>query len=232
MVMERKISKEKYLLAAFITLAIFLLGMFLGLVIEGKRLGYMQSVADQQKLEFGSLQLQYQYITELGEEKSCPAVLATFEKYMETLVKSQERLTGYENDAKINKDEFRLLKQDYTQAELNFWLLSKKVKDICKKDVVNILYFYSSDTQCPDCEKQSFILSYLKQKFQDKLLVFAIDETLDIEPMVNILKETYNITKYPSLVIEDKTFSGFVENDAILKEICSHYSNKTIDECK
>jgi DNA-directed RNA polymerase len=231
MVMNREISKGKYLLAAIITLAIFLLGMLLGLVVEGKRVVYMQSFANQQKLEFGSLQLQYQYITELGQEKNCPAVLATFETYMETLVKAQNRLEDYEKDAKLDRNEFRLIKQDYTQAELNFWLLSKKVKEICKKDVVGILYFYSADTLCADCEKQSFVLSYLKDIFKDKLLVFAIDETLDIEPMVGILKETYNITEYPSLVIEDKAFSGFVENDAILREICSLYSEPP-GECK
>lgn len=229
--MVRSISRGKYLLAAVITVTIFLLGMFLGLVVESKRLGYMQDIASRQKLEFGSLQLQYQYISELAQEKSCPAILATFEEYMNTLVEAQERLENYEKEARIDRDEFRLLKQEYTQAELNFWLLSKKVKKVCEKEIVTVIYFYSADEICAECEEQSFILSYLKEVFREKLMVFAIDETLDIEPMVTILKETYGIEKYPSVIVEDTVFHGFTDNQEILDEICAHYS-EPIEECE
>lgn len=220
----------RYLLAAFITIIIFVLGMLLGMVIEEKRARYLTSIAEEQKLSLGSLQLQYQFISQLGEEKSCPAVTATFKRYMDTLVKTQERLENYEKDSKVNKDVFRLLKQEYTQAQLNFWLLAKKTRALCEKDVVSILYFYSSGENCPDCEEQAFVLSYLKQLLKDRLLVFSIDESLDIEPMVSILKNTFNITKYPTVIVEKEKIENLAAKEIILKRICKYYKTK-IDEC-
>jgi len=228
--MKREL-KGKYLLAAFITIVIFLLGMLLGMVVESKRVDYMSSVAEEQKLYFGSLQLQYQFMEQLGQEKNCPAASATFEKYMTTLVKAQERLEKYESDANLDNSEFRKLKQEYTQAEINFWLLSEKEKNICERDSASIIYFYSTDKNCADCDEQAFILSYLKQAFKDRLYIFTIDETLDIEPMVSILKGTYNITTYPSIVIEGKRFSGMTDKDTIVKEICKHYKSN-VSECE
>ncbi|MBW3023261.1 hypothetical protein KY308_04100, partial [Candidatus Woesearchaeota archaeon] len=86
--MKREL-KGKYLLAAFITLIIFLLGMFLGMVIEGKRTEMMGDSAQEQKLSYGSLQLQYQMISEFGQKGNCPAITATFEEYVKELVKAE-----------------------------------------------------------------------------------------------------------------------------------------------
>lgn len=226
----RTISRNTYIVAAFITLAIFLLGMFLGMVVETKRASYMSSIAEQQKLDLGSLQLQYQYIEQLGQEKNCPAVSATFEKYASNLASSQERLEKYQQDANIDQQEFLALKQEYTQSELSFWLLAKQTKQTCSRDVASILYFYSNNENCGQCSNQAFILSYLKQVFKDKLLVFSIDASLDIEPMVSILKNTYNITNYPTLIIENKKFEGLTSKEDIVKEICKQYTSN-VTEC-
>jgi len=227
---ERK-PEGRYFLAAFITIIVFTLGMLLGIVIESRRVTYIQSLAVEQKLDLGSLQLQYQFMSQLGEEKNCPAVETAFEKYTDTLVRTQERLENYEKDSKMNKENFRNLKREYTQAQLNFWLLAIKTKELCKKDKVSIIYFYSSSEKCPDCEEQAFVLSYLKQLLKDKLLVFSIDESLEEETMVKILKNTFNITKYPSLIVEKEKIEGLADKDLLLEKICGYYQTE-LEECK
>lgn len=218
--------KGKYLLAAFITVIIFLLGMFLGMVVEGKRSELLSSVIQQQKLSYNSLQLQYQLITEFGQQGNCPAVSATFEEYMKQLVSAQERLDKYQKDATVSKDTFAMLKQEYTQAEINYWILAKKTKEICGKDIVTILFFYTPEEQCARCNDQSFVLTYLKQLLKDKLLIFSFDSTLENEHLINILRNMYNITSYPALVIDDKSVQGMQDKDALLKEICSNFKEK------
>ncbi len=42
--LQRKISKEKYVIAAIITAAIFFMGFFLGLVVENKRVDVMSDL--------------------------------------------------------------------------------------------------------------------------------------------------------------------------------------------
>ena len=222
--------KGKYLIAGIITLLIFLLGMLLGLVMEGKRVTYIQTQAREQKLDFISLQLQYQLIEELSQQGNCPAVSATFDDFLLELARTEERLTEYQQDSKLNKKDFDFLKQEYVQAQVNYWLLAKKTKEICNRDVVNILYFYSPSEKCPQCDTQGFVLTYLKDLFKDKVLVFSFDSSFEDEKIIDLLIKTYNVTEYPSVVVEDKLISGFSSRDELLKEICPLYEEKP-EEC-
>ncbi len=223
--MQREM-KGKYLLAGFITALIFILGMLLGLVIEGKRADYIQNQGEAQKLDFISLQIQYQLISELSQQKNCPAVSATFDSYLKELMKTEERLIEYEKDATLNKKDFNVLKKEYVQAQVNYWMLAQKTKEICKNDFITILYFYAPTEHCSDCDNQGFVLTYLKQKLQDKILIFSFDSTFEDEPLIDMLIKTYNISEYPSLVIEENSTAGFHDSDAIMAKICPLYWEK------
>ncbi|MEM4336413.1 MAG: hypothetical protein QXG86_00205 [Candidatus Woesearchaeota archaeon] len=219
--------KGKYFIAAFITAAIFLLGMLFGMVIEGKRSDLLNGVVEEQKLFFGSLQLQYQLISEFEQQKNCPAVSATFEEYVKELVKAQERLDKYEKDSTgINKENFLMLKQEYTQAEINYWLLARKTKELCDRDFVTILFFYAPEEQCVYCNEQSFVLTYLKELLKEKVLIFSFDATLEKEPLIKMLINIYNIKNYPAIVVDGKPFEGLQDRDFILKLVCKEFKEK------
>ena len=223
--------KGRYLLAGFITLLIFLLGMLLGLVVEGKRVDYIQTQSKSQNLDFVSLQLQYQLISELSQERNCPAVSAAFNDFLKELGKTEERLIEYDKEATINKEDFALLKQEYVQAEVNYWMLAKRTKDVCKSDFVTLLYFYAPSEICKECDNQGFVLTYLKDKLKDKLLIFSFDSSFTNEQIIGMLTKTYNITAYPTLILENETVSGFHDSSYLMKEICKYYNN-TPEICK
>ena len=112
----RTLSKDKYIIAGFITLGIFLLGFFLGLAIEGKRVNYIESISRKQNLEFSSLQLQYAFIDQLSQEKNCLAVQKTFEHNINNLESTRIRLENFNRDATLNKNELGILKNEYVLA--------------------------------------------------------------------------------------------------------------------
>lgn len=227
----RKISREIYIVAALITLGVFLLGLLLGLVIEGKRTNYIESVSKEQNLDFSSLQVQYAFIDQLSQEKNCNAVAKTFEENIKNLESTRLRIESFDENAKLNKNEFDLLKRDYTLAQLRYWLLAKTTKELCGEDIVSILYFFSDDKECPNCNEQAFVLTYLKKLFKEKLLIFSFDSKFEKEPMINLLEKSYNITKYPALIIEGKKYEGFNGKEDILNTICKYYTSK-IETCK
>src|SRR3989344_3807045 len=105
----RTISKDKYIIAGAITIGIFLLGLFLGLVIEGKRLSYIESAGRKQNLDFSSLQLQYAFIDQLSQEKNCLAVQKTFEQNINNLESTRLRLENFDSDSTLNKKDFDVL---------------------------------------------------------------------------------------------------------------------------
>lgn len=222
----RGLNKERYIAAGAITLGVFILGLLLGLLIEGKRVSYIESMSRKQNLDFSSLQLQYAFIDQLSQEKNCLAVQKTFEQNINNLESTRIRLENFDTDAKINKDDFDLLKNEYLLAQIRYWLLAKRTRDLCDADIVNILYFFSDQKECPDCEKQAFVLTYLKKKFKDRLLIFSFDSKFEAEPMVPLLKNTYNVGRYPTVVVEDTPYAGFRDKDSLLREICGIYKQK------
>ena len=225
----RALSRDKYIIAGAITLGIFLLGLFLGLSIEGKRVNYIESVSRKQGLDFSSLQLQYAFIDQMSQEKNCMAVQKTFEQNINNLESTRIRLENFDRDATLNKNELDVLKNEYILAQVRYWLLAERTKKLCDADIVNILYFYSDQKECPECEKQAFVLTYLKKKFKDRLLIFSFDSKFESEPVITLLKNTYNASIFPTVVIEGKPKYGFVDKSTILKDICSYYTEKTGD---
>ena len=227
----RSLSRDKYIIAGIITSGVFLLGLLLGLTIEGKRVNYIESIARKQNLDFSSLQLQYAFIDQLSMENNCLAVQKTFEQNINSLESTRIRLENFDRDATLNKNELDILKNEYMLAQIRYWLLAERTRKLCGSDIVNILYFFSDEKECPNCEKQAFVLTYLKKKFRDRLLIFSFDSKFDNEPMVPLLKKTYNVTSYPTIVIESEPRKGFQDKDVILNEICNYYREKT-EECQ
>ncbi len=227
----RRLSKNNYLFAGAITVGIFLLGLFLGLAIEGKRVNYIESISRKQNLEFSSLQLQYAFIDQLSLEKNCLAVQKTFEQNINNLESTRIRLENFDRDATLNKNELDLLKNEYMLAQIRYWLLAERTRELCGSDIVSVLYFFSDEERCPDCDKQAFVLTYLKKRFKDKLLIFSFDSEFEQEQMVPLLKRTYGVSNYPTIVVEGKPKNGFQSKEAILKDICSYYKEKP-EDCK
>jgi hypothetical protein len=229
---ERKVSKEKYIFAFLVTAGIFALGLLLGLVIEQKRIDYVQFKDQQQTLSFNSLQLQYQFVDQFALNKNCDALSTTFEDNIRSLETTRGRIENYQRESTIKTEDFELLQREYMLAQIRYWLLAKQTKDICGSEFSTVLYFFADEEDCPQCNEQSFVLTYLKQKLGMNLLNFAFDGEYEAEPMVPLLKKVYGIEEYPAIVINGKTYNGFVDVKTVLKDICPTYKEVSIDLCE
>lgn len=229
--MKRDINKARYVVAIAMTLCIFLLGLMLGLIIEDKRIRLSQAEDAIQKLDYRSMQIQYEYINQLGIENDCPAILEAFDENLNNLESSRIRLENYLQNSKINKDDFNRIKRDYTISQIQYWLFAKKKAQICDSDEVSILYFFAEDKVCPDCNEQSFVLTYLKKLFGSKILIFSLNTNFTQEPMIDLLELSYNVTEYPTMLIGNKKIKGLVDKEGMLELICPMYSEE-VKECR
>ena len=121
-----------------------------------------------------------------------------------------DKLSQTENDRGANDADVVYLKKYYTLLEIKDYLLSTKLVEKCgsAKKPVFIIYFYSNKGDCPDCEREGYVLTRLKEKYPE-LRVYSFDYNLDLSA-VDSMKRIYKITSsLPALVIEDKTYIGF-----------------------
>ncbi len=229
--MRKKINVQRHVVALILTLAFFVIGILIGGLLTNERLRYLQDKSAEQSIDFESLQTQYLYVSLFKENQSCPVVAETFAANVKNLEDTRKELESFIRRSQINQHKYDLLKRQYIIAQIRYWLLAQSTQKVCDRDIVTVLYFFSNPTQCPDCGSQGVILTYLKKIFGDQLLIFSFDGDLDREPFIPILKKVYNLTAYPTLIIEGSQYRGLQKKDELLKEICKRYKNEYA-ECK
>lgn len=222
MAVNRKFYWGKHIVALLITSLLFIIGLLIGLKISDSRLGLLQDFNEQQKADFESLQLQYAYLT--ASNSSCPAFKQALEQSVGNLENARVKLENYIQTAS-NSENFLTQKRTYMLAEIRYWLLAREAEKACGKDTVNLLFFYQDDETCDKCSTQGYVLTSLKDTFHNHLLIFSLDATSD-EPMVTIIKNVYNITNTPSVVVDEEIFRDFTSEDDLYASICSHFNQR------
>ncbi|MBI4177639.1 MAG: hypothetical protein HY516_04725 [Candidatus Aenigmarchaeota archaeon] len=217
---KRKLRKKRYVAAIIITFVIFVLGFILGAATSERKIFEIEQLSRQQDADFSSLQFQFSYLESVPREQSCVVLSRTLESNLKTLGPSLKKLEGYEASSDTTNPDYILLKRKYTVANLRYWLLAEKSKQLCGTDAVSVLYFYEKG--CQQCNDEGYILEQLKQRLGDSLLVFPIDASID-EPVIDILRAQYKIYGFPSLVIDGKTYANYMPMKEILAEICPKY---------
>lgn len=224
----RTISTDKYIIAGIITGLIFFLGLTLGLIFEDARYGLIQQINQEQEIKYQSLQLQYLFLGAYNNENSCAILAATLQETVTDLSDSLSDVIAYEEENKGTESQKIAVQRRYLQDNLRYWLLAKESKKKCNMNVLPVLYFYKKD--CESCPQQGTILSYFKDLLEDKLLVFPINMNLaDQEPMVKIIQSQFNVTEFPTIVVDNLKYEGIVDKQKMEEIICS--SLKEIPQC-
>ncbi len=227
-VSPRRVSRDKYIVAAVITLLIFSLGLTLGFIFDKQRYQLIEEINLEQEIKYNSLQLQYLFLTSQNNLNVCPALSTTLKEAISDLDDSLSRVIAQEEDSDFSTTRDVIIQRRYVIDNLRYWLLARESKEKCDLNIVTILYFYTE--KCSSCPNQGTILTYFKQKFGEKVLVFPINLDLrEEEAMVEIMRSQYNVEKYPTLVIDGKKYEGVIRQEELQKIICS--SLKDTEEC-
>jgi hypothetical protein len=227
MVNNRQLSKQRMIFALIITLLIFAVGFLLGMVVDYERLVTSGQSNQNQEMNYNSLQLQYLYLSNLGtSENVCPTLRVALEDSIKELSYSLEAFDRYSQNTLFQDAPYEALERKYLQDNLRYWLFSTQLQQACESDVINVLYFYS-DKDCAVCQNQGTVLTYFKQKLDDKLLVFPVNVDLaEEEQFLTILTTSYNVTQLPTLIINDNKLEGVQSRDQLSRVICEQTTNK------
>ena len=205
---KRRLDWKLYLTAGIITVIIFLSGYGFGYFLSQEKLNIL-------KTELTNLQLS-QRDTEIESilrssfrDSSCNTLRYELERTTKAATDLGDRVVTYDNSELIKSQDFYSLKKEYILSLLQQWVYWELFKENCNSTVNTILYFYSL-TGCEDCDKQGYVLSFLKQEYTNKTMIFALDSNVDLFSL-DILKRNYNITKTPSLLINKNRYEGFTD---------------------
>lgn len=213
--MNKKIDIKKHILIFIATALVFGAGFFLSDFVSEQKLERLLSLQENLRVDILSLETQFSILEQAPCDNLNESMLT------KELYDISQKLTHLENSLGEDDPNFIQLKKFYSILEIKHWLLLKKAAKQCELNLATIIYFYGDKNACPDCNKQGYILTYLRKKYP-VLRVYSFDFNLPLSA-IKTLKSIYAIKKdLPALVIQDETFHGFHSKQE-LKDILSQY---------
>ncbi|OGG70462.1 hypothetical protein A3F27_03535 [Candidatus Kaiserbacteria bacterium RIFCSPHIGHO2_12_FULL_53_13] len=199
----RRADWRSYAVALVITTAIFATALYASNYFNERRIAEIRTTQDNISIDILSLETQF----DLLAEHSCRDISenSVLSKEIRPLA---ERLSYLETQRSVDESELLRLKRYYSLLQIKDLLLMKKVATKCSLKPVFILYFYSNEGDCKDCENQGYALTALSEKYP-QLRIYSFDYNLDISALQTLLSINDVENKLPALSINDKMYYGF-----------------------
>ncbi len=119
-----------------------------------------------------------------------------------------DRLSFTESRLGSNDPQVIELKKSYALLEIRDYLLTKKLENVCKSKSVVVLYFYSNEGDCPNCDRAGYALSYLRQTYPH-LRVYSFDYNLNLGALKTLISMEKIKPNLPAIIIQNKLHYGF-----------------------
>jgi len=201
------VQKDVFWKAGIITAIVFILGILLGSFMESSRIESIREEYKQMEVEWADTKLQTIYF-QILDPKFCDIAIEENLNFADRVYEEGLKIERYENANKLNdKNELTYEKQRYTLFKIDFWLNSIYLKNKCKANYTNVVYFYLDKPSLVEKSKQetiSLILRDLKNKYGQQMMLIPIPLDLDLVT-VNVIKSTYHIDKFPTILIDEKS---------------------------
>ena len=200
--MNNNIDWRKYLIAFFITVGLFVTAGYLSNYFSNKKINQIKSIQDQIAINILSSETQFSLLQELSCNNVSGSLLSgELEEIGNKLEWGQKNLGS--------TDEVSYLKKYYALLQIKDYLLMKKISLGCKIKSAFILYFYTTAENCSECERESIVLSSLREKYPE-LRVYSFDYSTDLSAVKALLK-IYKIkdTELPALILGNELLTGF-----------------------
>jgi hypothetical protein len=206
MVIETKPQNDVFWKALIFTVFIFLLGVFMGYVLEEKRLNNVQEEFEQLVVDWGDVRTQAAYYQTLGDDPLvCDRAVDENLNFGDRIYYSGLRLEEYEEANRLT-DKLQFEKQKHNMLRTEFYINSLVLKEKCDAQYDIVVYFYVDNAGDFDLDLNarqnvlSIVLKDLKEEKGPDLVLIPLAANMGIS-VVNILLDTYDIEEFPSLLL-------------------------------
>lgn len=217
---------KKYLIVFFITLGIFAMAFFLSDYLNSRKLNQMENIYQQISTNILSTETKFSLL----RIASCKDTVSdtSFEDELTYELNGMAKRVKYmESQLGVDDPNVVLIKTQYSLLQIKDYLLMRELATRCKEKMSTILYFH--DLDCADCRKQSLVLDKISLLYPN-IRVYWLDRNLQT-PAMQTMISMFSVTNTPSIVIEEKIYSGFKSVDEI-KEIIPDLKKIDVQKAK
>jgi hypothetical protein len=171
--------------------------------LNNARVNNLANIADQISIDTLSLDTQFSLL----ETAPCDSATSSA-TLINSLTDLGNRLSYTENQLGSEDAQVIHLKQQYSLLEIRDYLITKRLATTCGTKPITVLYFYSNSSDCSDCDKAGYALSYLHNTYP-MIRVYSFDYNLDLGALKTFIAINKVKPPFPSFVINGKQYNGF-----------------------
>lgn len=221
--MKNKNAKMRYpvfVQALALTIVVFLIGMYSGIVIEENRLTKMNEYFVESEVMLLDVMAHDNMVNSL--DVSCEQLKDANFALLDEVYEQAVILEDFESSGRMTKN-LESLHRKYDSLRSYLWINSIKIKEKCGDDFDTIVYLYNYDeeelTKRAEQNVWSKLLYEVKQEKQDEVVLIPIAADTELDSLKYLLEE-YGVESYPSVLVNEETvFSELVDKEAILETL-------------
>lgn len=195
----RKLNWQLYVAALLITIIVFGSGFWVGLQIEkNATAGVDASIAEVRQR---SLSVETMLLMEESPQ-FCSFFVEEMNNFDSETYDLGQKIGYMEDRGQVEPQ----VKANYMMLELRDYLLLQRINKRCNMTSDVVLYFLSS-ADCASCRQQGDEITRARQG--TSVRVYSFDAAIN-STAISALQLSYNVTMYPTLIINGKKFSGLM----------------------
>ena len=197
-------NKHIFWEALILAIFIFIIGIFLGYLMEKNRTSQLVSLYQQSELDLLDLQIQENALS--LRRFDCNIATSELINFANRVYDEARLLERYEGANEFSK-EIIIQHKKYDLLRALLWVDSIGVKERCNESFDNLVYFYNYQSADLDVISAQNVMSKKllenKTKYGEKIILIPIAGNLNISS-IDYLKSSYNITSIPAILVNEK----------------------------
>ncbi len=218
--MNNTINWKKYFFSFAITAVIFITAILTSNYFSNKKIDDIRGIQDKIAIDILSSETQFSLL----EESSCKDIgvgsLST------ELGELENKLAYTESQRGSDDVEVITLKKYYSLLQIKDFLLMNKISEKCNKTPISIIYFYSTNGDCADCERQGYVLTKLRETYPE-LRVYSFDYNIDLSAVKTLISINKLKNELPAIIVKEKSLYGFQSLEDMKKTLPELQTLKT-----
>jgi len=194
--------KKVFLKTTALTIVVFIIGFIVGMWFDSLRLEDVKGRLTEIDNLWNDARLLSDYIKKFSNISNyCNFLLEENLKSGDRIYAEGLRIEEYEKANRFAPS-LTLEKKRYALLDLQFWINSIELKELCKANYSTVTYFYSYYNKTLEQRFQDRTLFDLKQKCGPKIIYITFPADMDIST-IDAIKSIYNIKKIPAILINE-----------------------------
>lgn len=188
-----------------ICIIIFAVGIYLGYLLEANRAGKILELYQQSELDMLDIKTQDSILS--MKDFNCNSYYGEIISFADRIYNEAKILDRYETANEFSEG-MVLQHKKYDLLRALLWVQAIEMKKKCNSSLNTLVYFYEYKSENLDSKAEQNVfskkLSELKEQNGNNVILIPMAGNMNLTS-IEILKNNYNITKLPVILINEKT---------------------------